>query len=129
MTSGSGTFSTYRKWNARGQRNAVDTLEADHGAWMSARVEGTDRQPSTCLASRSRGPRRLASLAAPLAARLASLGGRLEKLARTIASPYDRRVHTCDVCSAKVHELRRGRCWGCYARWVDARPVGVGARC
>src|SRR6185503_10881019 len=26
-------------------------------------------------------------------------------------------------------ELRRGRCWGCYARWVDARPVGVGARC
>lgn len=38
-------------------------------------------------------------------------------------------MHTCDVCSAKVHELRRGRCWGCYARWVDARPVGVGARC
>jgi hypothetical protein len=38
-------------------------------------------------------------------------------------------VHTCDVCSAKVHELRRGRCWGCYARWVDARPVGLGARC
>jgi hypothetical protein len=38
-------------------------------------------------------------------------------------------VHTCDVCSAKVHELRRGRCWGCYGRWVDARPVGVGARC
>jgi hypothetical protein len=33
------------------------------------------------------------------------------------------------VCSAKVHELRRGRCWGCYARWVDARPVGLGARC
>jgi hypothetical protein len=28
-----------------------------------------------------------------------------------------------------VHELRRGRCWGCYARWVDARPVGIGARC
>jgi len=38
-------------------------------------------------------------------------------------------VHTCDVCGAKVHELRRGRCWGCYGRWVDARPVGVGARC
>jgi len=38
-------------------------------------------------------------------------------------------VHTCDVCSAKVNELRRGRCWGCYARWVDARPVGYGARC
>jgi len=40
MTSGSGTFSTYLKWNSRGQRNAVDTLEADHGAWMSARVDG-----------------------------------------------------------------------------------------
>jgi hypothetical protein len=25
--------------------------------------------------------------------------------------------------------LRRGRCWGCYERWVDARPVGLGARC
>jgi len=35
----------------------------------------------------------------------------------------------CEVCSAKVNELRRGRCWGCYNRWVDARPVGVGARC
>jgi hypothetical protein len=38
-------------------------------------------------------------------------------------------VHTCEVCNAKVSELRRGRCWGCYARWVDARPVGLGARC
>jgi hypothetical protein len=37
--------------------------------------------------------------------------------------------HSCDVCGAKVQELRRGRCWGCYARWVDARPVGLGARC
>jgi hypothetical protein len=35
----------------------------------------------------------------------------------------------CEVCAASVHELRRGRCWGCYARWVDARPVGIGARC
>ena len=35
----------------------------------------------------------------------------------------------CDVCSATVTELRRGRCWGCYARWVDARAVGIGARC
>lgn len=35
----------------------------------------------------------------------------------------------CDVCNAKVSELRRGRCWGCYNRWVDARPVGIGARC
>jgi hypothetical protein len=38
-------------------------------------------------------------------------------------------MHTCEVCSANVNELRRGRCWGCYSRWVDARPVGVGARC
>lgn len=38
-------------------------------------------------------------------------------------------THECDVCGAKVLELRRGRCWGCYARWADARPVGLGARC
>jgi hypothetical protein len=38
-------------------------------------------------------------------------------------------VHTCEVCHARVAELRRGRCWGCYARWIDARPVGLGARC
>ncbi len=38
-------------------------------------------------------------------------------------------THQCDVCGARVQELRRGRCWGCYARWVDARPVGLGARC
>src|SRR5262245_26897816 len=35
----------------------------------------------------------------------------------------------CEVCNAKVGELRRGRCWGCYQRWVEARPVGLGARC
>jgi len=38
-------------------------------------------------------------------------------------------VHDCDVCGAKVQEVRRGRCWGCYNRWVDTRPVGYGARC
>ncbi len=38
-------------------------------------------------------------------------------------------ANECDVCGATVQELRRGRCWGCYARWVDARPVGLGARC
>jgi hypothetical protein len=38
-------------------------------------------------------------------------------------------MHSCEVCNAKVHELRRGRCWGCYSRWVDAKPVGVGATC
>ncbi len=35
----------------------------------------------------------------------------------------------CDVCNAEVKELRRGRCWGCYTRWVESRPVGVGACC
>ncbi len=35
----------------------------------------------------------------------------------------------CDVCSAEVSELRRGRCWGCYTRWVESRPVGFGASC
>lgn len=38
-------------------------------------------------------------------------------------------VETCELCHARVHELRRGRCWGCYTRWVEARPVGLGARC
>src|SRR6185295_10966399 len=36
---------------------------------------------------------------------------------------------TCHVCRAEVTELRRGRCWGCYSRWVEARPVGRGAAC
>lgn len=35
----------------------------------------------------------------------------------------------CEVCRAQVSELRRGRCWGCYERWVETRPVGLGARC
>lgn len=35
----------------------------------------------------------------------------------------------CEICGATVFELRRGRCWGCYTRWVDARPVGLGAAC
>ena len=51
------------------------------------------------------------------------------KLATANGLPYHRTVHTCELCNAKVHELRRGRCWGCYGRWVDARPVGLGARC
>src|SRR5215470_11549044 len=54
---------------------------------------------------------------------------RSRKFATAIGRPYQRRVHRCDVCNASVRELRRGRCWGCYARWVDARPVGLGARC
>lgn len=35
----------------------------------------------------------------------------------------------CEVCGARVNELRRGRCWGCYSRWATARPVGMGASC
>jgi hypothetical protein len=38
-------------------------------------------------------------------------------------------VHECEICNARVLELRRGRCWGCYERWVEERPVGLGARC
>jgi hypothetical protein len=39
------------------------------------------------------------------------------------------KVSSCDVCGAKVAELRRGRCWGCYSRWAEGRPVGMGAAC
>jgi len=28
-----------------------------------------------------------------------------------------------------VTELRRGRCWGCYAKWAEMRPVPRGACC
>jgi hypothetical protein len=38
-------------------------------------------------------------------------------------------MDTCEVCGARVGELRRSRCWGCYSRWVSARPVGMGASC
>jgi hypothetical protein len=38
-------------------------------------------------------------------------------------------MKTCEVCAAKVPELRRGRCWGCYTRWTENRPVGIGAAC
>lgn len=38
-------------------------------------------------------------------------------------------MQRCEVCSAKVTELRRNRCWGCYTRWVESRPVGLGAAC
>jgi hypothetical protein len=36
---------------------------------------------------------------------------------------------SCGTCGAHVGELRRGRCWGCYARWAADRPVGLGATC
>jgi hypothetical protein len=28
-----------------------------------------------------------------------------------------------------VTELRRGRCWGCYTKWAEMRPVPRGASC
>ena len=41
----------------------------------------------------------------------------------------DRPTIPCNVCGAAVTELRRGRCWGCYTRWAESRPVGRGACC
>ncbi len=38
-------------------------------------------------------------------------------------------TQTCEVCGARVQNLRRGRCWICYIRWAEARPVGHGAAC
>ncbi len=35
----------------------------------------------------------------------------------------------CNVCGAHVAELRRGRCWACYQKWSETRPVGRGASC
>jgi hypothetical protein len=35
----------------------------------------------------------------------------------------------CEVCGARVLTLRRGRCWICYIRWAEARPVGAGSAC
>jgi hypothetical protein len=41
----------------------------------------------------------------------------------------ERATVACGTCGAQVVELRRGRCWGCYQRWVESRPVGRGATC
>jgi hypothetical protein len=41
----------------------------------------------------------------------------------------ERATLPCSVCGAAVSELRRGRCWGCYTRWAENRPVGRGAAC
>lgn len=35
----------------------------------------------------------------------------------------------CEMCGARVATLRRGRCWVCYIRWAESRPVGQGASC
>jgi hypothetical protein len=41
----------------------------------------------------------------------------------------ERATVACGTCGAQVIELRRGRCWGCYTRWMESRPVGRGASC
>jgi hypothetical protein len=41
----------------------------------------------------------------------------------------ERATIPCGFCGAQVTELRRGRCWGCYTKWADARPVPRGANC
>ncbi len=38
-------------------------------------------------------------------------------------------MEKCEACGALASELRRGRCWECYSRYVEARPVGFGATC
>lgn len=46
-----------------------------------------------------------------------------------MAAQAEHALQTCSVCRAQVSELRRGRCWGCYNRWAESRPVGLGAAC
>jgi hypothetical protein len=41
----------------------------------------------------------------------------------------ERATIACGCCGAKVTELRRGRCWGCYTKWAEQRPVPKGATC
>ena len=41
----------------------------------------------------------------------------------------ERATIPCGSCGAKVTELRRGRCWGCYQKWAEMRPVPRGATC
>lgn len=41
----------------------------------------------------------------------------------------ERATIACGTCGAQVTELRRGRCWGCYTKWADARPVPRGGSC
>lgn len=41
----------------------------------------------------------------------------------------ERATVPCQVCRAQVSELRRGRCWSCYGKWSETRPVGRGASC
>lgn len=41
----------------------------------------------------------------------------------------ERATIACGTCGAQVTELRRGRCWGCYTKWAEMRPVPKGATC
>jgi hypothetical protein len=41
----------------------------------------------------------------------------------------ERATIPCGSCGAMVTELRRGRCWGCYSKWTELRPVPRGASC
>lgn len=41
----------------------------------------------------------------------------------------ERATITCNACGGHVTELRRGRCWGCYMKWAEMRPVPRGAHC
>ncbi len=41
----------------------------------------------------------------------------------------ERATIPCGCCGAKVTELRRGRCWACYTKWAEMRPVPKGAPC
>lgn len=58
-----------------------------------------------------------------------SNGGRSRPGETAVSGTRERPPQTCEVCGARVHELRRGRCWGCYQRWVESRPVPLGAAC
>jgi hypothetical protein len=46
-----------------------------------------------------------------------------------MSNEFAKQVLACSTCGASVNELRRGRCWSCYTRWSDQRPVGLGACC
>jgi hypothetical protein len=41
----------------------------------------------------------------------------------------ERATIPCGSCGAMVTELRRGRCWGCYSKWAEMRPVPRGGVC
>jgi hypothetical protein len=54
---------------------------------------------------------------------------RVRRFTRCMSVEVERATLPCGVCGAAVTELRRGRCWGCYTRWAESRPVGRGAAC